>query len=319
MNWTGRPLLDNDTDAELFTDRETDREQVDAAIRQGLNVAVIGPSGSGTTSLVRQLQRQWRRVGLHCVFVDGRAAGSAAGVVRAAASGLGLTGVGLDPTDDLRTGVDRLRSAPHRPVVVLDGLPEPVQTHQLFGRLRDELWTTPLRWVVTARDDERAALLLPPADAFFERVVSLPELSVDAARLLLKTRAAGADELPGALLDQVVAASGSRQPRALLDTARTALARPELVGSLAAMRAELRTRLEEVGGRPAVELAAELQQLGGASASDRRLLDRLGWTRPHATRMLRKLEDARLVTSSVLASGTGGRPRKIYAVADPVL
>ncbi|MGI8457003.1 MAG: AAA family ATPase [Propionibacteriaceae bacterium] len=313
MNWTGRPLLDNNADAELFTDRETEREQVDAAVRHGLNVAVIGPSGSGTTSLVRQLQRQWRRADVRCVFVDGRAAGSAAGVLRRV-----LTGLELDPTDDPRSGIDRLRAVPDRPVVVLDGLPEAAQTHQLFGRLRDELWTTPLRWVVTARDDERATLLLPPANAFFERVVNLPELTAEASRLLLKTRAAGADELPGVLLDEVVAAAAARQPRALLDTARTALARPELVGSLAAMRSELRTRLEEVGGRPAVELAAELQQLGGASASDQRLLDRLGWTRPHATRMLRKLEDARLVTSSELASGTG-RPRKVYAVVDPVL
>ncbi len=314
MNWSGRPLLDNDADAELFTDRETEREQVDAAVRHGLNVAVIGPSGSGTTSLVRQLQRQWRRSDLRCVFVDGRSAGLATGVLQAV-----LTGLGLDRTDDVRTGIDRLRTVEDRPVVILDGLPDPAQTHQLFGRLRDELWTTPLRWVVTARDDERAALLLPPANAFFERVVTLPELNLDAARLLLKSRAATAGELPGPLLDEVVTAAGSRQPRALLDTARTALARPELVGSLAAMRSDVVARLEEVGGRPAVELAAELQQLGGASASDQRLLDRLGWTRPHATRMLRKLEDAHLVTSSELAGGTGGRPRKVYAVVDPVL
>lgn len=58
-------------------------------------------------------------------------------------------------------------------------------------------------------------------------------------------------------------------------------------------------------------LMAELESLGAASASDERLLRRLGWTRPRAVQVLRELEDAGLVTASY-ARGPGGGRQKVY-------
>ena len=56
-------------------------------------------------------------------------------------------------------------------------------------------------------------------------------------------------------------------------------------------------------------LMAELESLGAASASDEALPKRLGWTRSRSVQVLRELEDAKLVTSS-LVKGESGRPRK---------
>jgi predicted ArsR family transcriptional regulator len=63
-------------------------------------------------------------------------------------------------------------------------------------------------------------------------------------------------------------------------------------------------------------LWAELEVLGGASASDDRLLSRMGWTRARAVQVLGELEDAGLVTASSVKSGQG-RPKKVYKVVSP--
>jgi hypothetical protein len=123
-------------------------------------------------------------------------------------------------------------------------------------------------------------------------------------------------------LAEIVAAAASRQPRALLAAARVAVQTPDELPGLAIARATLLARLADIGGRPATALARELQQLGGASASDERLLSRLGWTRPYATRMLRRLEAAGLLVASERPgpnASTGGRPRRIYQLKAPVL
>jgi predicted ArsR family transcriptional regulator len=63
-------------------------------------------------------------------------------------------------------------------------------------------------------------------------------------------------------------------------------------------------------------LAVELEALGGASASDDRLLSRMGWTRPRAVQVLAEMEKAGLVTASSEKTGQG-RPRKVYKVVSP--
>lgn len=62
--------------------------------------------------------------------------------------------------------------------------------HDLFGRMRDDLWEMDVRWLVGARSDDAAVLLRPPADAFFETTVLLgadgdPSLALAAARQVL--------------------------------------------------------------------------------------------------------------------------------------
>jgi predicted transcriptional regulator len=77
-----------------------------------------------------------------------------------------------------------------------------------------------------------------------------------------------------------------------------------------------RQRALILAGRSAHMLAAELEALGGASASDERLLSRMGWTRARAVQVLGELEKAGLVTTSSVKAGQG-RPKKIYKVVSP--
>ena len=60
-------------------------------------------------------------------------------------------------------------------------------------------------------------------------------------------------------------------------------------------------------------LFTEVVDLGPVSASDKRLLDRLGWTRPRAAQVLKQLEDAGLLVVTEEAPDGPGRPRKLYA------
>src|SRR5690606_28363039 len=60
-------------------------------------------------------------------------------------------------------------------VVMLDDV-APELAQPLFGRMRDELWQTPLRFVVAASTADAAAFLTPPADVFFEGRVRLEPL-----------------------------------------------------------------------------------------------------------------------------------------------
>src|SRR5439155_8207693 len=92
----------------------------------------------------------------------------------------------------------------------------------LFGRLRDELWELPLVWLVAA--DERGAGLYrePPADAFWQRVVTLPGLEESAAAELLRRRL-GEEQLTDAVMQQLIdAASGN--PRRLITLAHDVVA-----------------------------------------------------------------------------------------------
>lgn len=62
---------------------------------------------------------------------------------------------------------------------------------------------------------------------------------------------------------------------------------------------------------------AELEDLGGASASDAEFLRRLGWTRPRAAQVLGELADHGLVVATDERSANGRRPRRIYRPAEP--
>ncbi len=58
-------------------------------------------------------------------------------------------------------------------------------------------------------------------------------------------------------------------------------------------------------------LADELDALGWTSASDQRLLDRMGWTRPRVVQVIAELESRGLVEMREESTGRG-RPRKLY-------
>ena len=312
---SGRPLLDHAADASLFVDREPELRRLRDAVDRRLNAAVVGPRGIGTTSLLRRLQAGLRpRVAV--AFVVGESAGSLPDLLALVAAELRVEPA--DPATALRgepTATERLLALVHalhaadRAYVLLDGYSSARDAHTLFGRLRDELWTLPLRWIVAVPDADRGVVLAPPADAFFDTVVELGPLPPAAAAALVRARVDPTELSDDVLADVVTAGAGV--PRALVAAARAAVAEPGAGGRLGAAAARRRALAERVG-RPAEVLLAELDSLGPVSAGDRRLLRRLGWTRARAVQVLGQLERAGLVHAEPQRGGTAGRPRTLY-------
>jgi len=321
MKLSGRPLLDTRPDHELFVDRVDEIGRIRAALGKGLNCLVVGERGSGKTSLVRALMFEERQVAVpqdgalpEVLYVRGAGAGSASDLLRGAVEALAQY-----QGDDLTAGSSGAsgaiaelgeRAGRGSVLMALDDAPA-VAGNALFGALRDELWSIDLRWLVTVATTDSATLLRPPADAFFESRVDLAPLPADASMEILRRRMG---EAPERLLAEA-AAIGGGNPRRLLDVAR------EFDGDYSkwsefASAADERERALAALGRPAHMLAAELESLGGASASDDRLLSAMGWTRPRVVQVLAELEAADLVTASSLKSGQG-RPKKVYRLVSP--
>lgn len=331
MKLSGRPLLDTRPDHELFVDRVDEIARVRAALGQGLNCLVVGERGSGKTSLVRALMFEERQdaethnVGLpRLLYVRGSGAESASDLLRRAVEALaqyqgdqlatGLLGSSSGPGTSGAPGTSSgliaelgERARRGSVLMILDDAPA-AAANALFGALRDELWSIDLRWLVTVGASDSATLLRPPADAFFESQIALDPLPDDASIEILRRRMG---EAPERLLAEA-AAIGGGNPRRLLDVAREFDGDYSKWSDFASAAAE-RERALAALGRPAHMLAAELESLGGASASDDRLLNAMGWTRPRVVQVLAEMEAAGLVTASSLKSGQG-RPKKVYKV-----
>ena len=322
-----RPLYDTDPDAELFVLPAT-WARLRGAVRHRFNVALVGARGAGKTSVLRYLQRQLRADAVDVVFVDATDAADLGQLVaaieaemvgrRGALPELGselaafagtLTG-GPPGSTSLRI-VQRVRALGQHPasVVLVDCAHAARAAHDLFGRMRDELWQMDLRWVVAVEDSERSILLAPPADAFFDQVVSLTMTPPDLLEVLRKRGA----ELPDSVLRRI--AEQTSTPRAALQAARDALLSPPLDDPLAA--ALWRQEHSAALGRPHSMAMHELEALGGASASDEEFLRRLGWTRARASQVLGDLAKAQLVTASDEQTPGGGRPRRVFRPAQP--
>nr|MBA3363177.1 hypothetical protein [Actinomycetota bacterium] len=271
----------------------------------------------GRTTLLRHLTYSERRHDRAAVFIDGGAAADLRSFVdlvafRLAAAGIGTRGAngpieapGGPPGVELIEGLAPVEATGERVLLLLDGIPAATDAHTFFGRLRDSVWQLPYTWVVGAGRDERGAFLTPPADAFFEVVVDLPPFDPRQQLELLRARLEGEDIDPAGLVT-----GQDLSPRVTLEVARAAilLDRPatevlDALGGRAAAAGAL--------GGGARMLFDELESLGPVSASDDRLLTRLGWTRERAVQVFKQLEDAGLVTSYP-QKGAAGRPRKVY-------
>lgn len=338
MNFSGRPLLDNHLDAALFVGRESELGELYGALSNGLNVLVSGDPGSGKTSLLRALMyrsrtreqvRHSQLIGdfdftyiraegfqqpselLERIFVEvvgepyapdqpfGRLLQR---MMQAREDAVGATQARWEAREP------GLGSSPVTSVIVVDDV-SAAAGHGLFGLLRDELWGLGFVWVVAVRTADRGALLLPPADAFFERRVDVGPLDAAAARDLVTRRTGSSSgEWPVELLQAV-----GGNPRRLLEVARDVVGRPggptyqEVRDAIAQRDAAVHAL-----GRPESMLVAELGALGAASASDAALLDRLGWTRGRAAQVFARLEEAGLVVSEEVRTGGQGRPRKVF-------
>ena len=326
MDLSGRPLLDNKVDQALFADRDDEVERLLENTRAGLNVLVLGEVGAGKTSLLRTLVYETRRRFPDLpapAFVEGRLVSDVKSFLDLVRLRLGLTPTVMEPaaweralrsmsgrpvlTDTLELPrlISSLQEAAEegRRLVVVDELPSSSVGRTLFGRLRDEVWQLPLTWVVSAAEDESGTYLSPPADAFFDTILRLGPLSKDAQREILKARAGQ----KGARVAKDIDEGNARR---LLSIARELLQGSASKPDVLRAASERDARVAKLG-RSASMLMAELESLGAASASDEALLNRLGWTRSRAVQVLRELETAKLVTSS-LVKGESGRPRKVY-------
>lgn len=325
MDLSGRPLIDTAVDSRLYVPRPEHRT-LKTSVAQKLNVMVAGTRGSGKTTLLRQLLFDLRNEGQSAVFIDGKLAEDAVAFLQLVRYRLGEApnlpqlvrehyAQAIAPRPDLGDAnlllnlIDSMKGSgedEERTALLVDGLPSPEVAHSLFGRLRDELWQLPFSWIIAVDERERAALMEPPADAFFDRQINLVPLGHASQMAILERRV----QLTNRRALESLTQASEGNPRMLLALARDAFEGGETIDEVLAARAA-REALASKLSRPASMLLAELENMGSASASDEELLKRMGWTRPRATQVFAELEEAGLVTSRE-EKGLGGRPRKVY-------
>ena len=156
-------------------------------VPSNFNVLIVGEQGSGRTTLLRQVARELRERRVQAQWIDAATALTTPALVELVTARL-LNGTGQAAGDGW--ALQWLLSAPPDELPrVFRRRPSPVAavSYGLFGTLRDELWQLPVRWVVTCTDRDRGTLP-PPADAFFDVVVSLPPLQEKEARALVRAR-----------------------------------------------------------------------------------------------------------------------------------
>jgi hypothetical protein len=316
---SGRPLLDTRADAALFVDRRAELDRLDRSVAEGLNVLVSGVRGIGKSSLLRHQAYGLRDTGRVAVL-DAAALTDPAAFLGGVADTVGAPRLTdrESSASDLVAALSQVAPAADRArALAVDGL-LPAVAQAAFGQLRDELWRVPLTWLVSCADVDEPAFLRPPADAFFDTTLRLPALSDDDIAELLRRRATVEELSDEAVAEVVRLAAGV--PRRAIDLARHLLLEPRQAGgadSVAAVRDRMLDREQAVDrlGTPARMLLAELETVGGASASDERLLARLGWTRARAAQVFGELERAGLVDATDEPRASG-RPRRVYHSKD---
>jgi hypothetical protein len=325
MMLSGRPLLATAADRRFLVPRiETDA--VFRHAQAGMNTLVLAERGMGKTTLLRDLAARLESQddGPTAVYLDGRRLTTSfleiMAAVRDAVSGprsglsdvvhraqplLSEMPVEMRADETLRIIRELAsRDQTRRAFVLLDD-PHPDRAHQLFGRLRDELWQTGIVWIVAGDVARRQQYLTPPADAFFERIVELAPLDQAQQLELVQRRLEQGD---GSGLMGMTVDSGN--PRALLAALRDAIGAGLDVQTVLARRAQREARASRLGSLESMMLA-EIEDGATASASDTEWLERFGVSRQRAQQALARLEREMLVTAERLP-GPSGRPRKVY-------
>lgn len=322
----GRPLYDNDADAQLFV-VPGEWNPLVRAIERRLNVALIGPRGIGKTTLLHQLQLTLRKRDEPVVFVDATAVAGPQelaarlrdalvgrpGALPLRADFSALTG---DPTPPaagasraFATALESLGEAePH--VVLVDASASAEAVYGVFGRMRDTMWQLPHTWVVAIDEADVTAALKPPADAFFDTPLRMDPMSTNDLSGLLQRRVPDSD---GALLGRVAGLANGNPRTALRALGEAAVRNTDPSGAFV----ERGILLEKASslGRPHGMLMAELLDRGQASPSDEALQRTLGVSRARLTTLLRELLEKELVVTGSERADGPGRPRTVYRPA----
>lgn len=326
-----RPLTASEADRHLFAGRSSELQRVLRALDLGLNAYVYGPRGGGRTSFLRQVERgrpEARYVRLHGFEtledrldeIERAVTGSSvlerhrpSPVAEAFKSLLNTeVRVAADPLRYLREAIAQIDSELPQ-VVLVDDL-DRKDCHELFGRLRDELWELPVQWVVAGS----ASSLDPPADTFFDAVVELPLLDHEGLSELVRQRAAsGTPEegrlltsRAGAIIDNVAPCT----PRRALSVLRDLFLSDD-VAEATSQLADLQSARS--GLKPtANRLIDALIHHGPIHAGDAELLAEVGVTRSRVVQLLAELEADGLVTAQregrrKLFTVPAGRPASI--------
>lgn len=305
---SGRPLLPTGADSALVVGREDQLDRLVDAVRRRLNVLLIGAAGSGATTILHQLSRRLRlTTAQHPRFVNATGMDRPEQLLDQLAGDLVPT-VSVVGGSSAYTRFSRYVDLPQGLVALVDNASVSL-AYDSFGRLRDEIWTVPMSWVVTCSERDRLSFLRPPADAFYEVIVDLPRLEDSSAADLLRRRASTWELSDAALTSAVQFGRGN--PRELISAARSIVLEGEDPAALpadAAWRHAVRQKLS----RPAAMLLEELESVGPSSASDTELQERTGWTRARLVQVFAELQKAAAVESDEVRSGTNGRPRKVF-------
>ena len=304
----GRPLYDNDADARYFI-APPEWDILMRAIRRRLNVLVTGKRGTGKTTLLRQVQLALRSEGERVAFVDTQGVQGGLELAALLRDGVENSSGEVSRGEDSSAILAHLEALGRAPptIVLVDASGSAAAAYEIFGRMRDTLWQFEHRWIVAVDEDERATVLNPPADAFFDTVISLEPLSRAAVVDLLKKRDKGLPQRQR----QRIAAGAQGNPRAALRAANRAIIYGLEPADQWAERADVMERASALG-RPHAMLMAELLDLGQASPSDDVLQHRLGLSRARLTQLLRELLDHELVETGVERPEGPGRPKTIY-------
>lgn len=328
-----RPLYDNRADEAYFV-VPPEWDPLIRAIDRRLNTLIVGRRGIGKTTLLRQMQKQLRDQAERVVYVDGTAAtdvldllgrvrnGLRGGEPSPLVSGAETTFAVLGPQDKPIAGASRAVSASLRglkdedpAIILLDATSAAEAVYELFGRLRDELWQQDHRWVVAIDESERATVMKPPADAFFDLVVPLAQWPTNRLVELLGRRTFEEDDLHPKLIQN--AAVGARgNPREAIRALSNAVVTDRDPADYLDERSRLLDRASEIGRAPAM-LMAELLDREQASPSDEDLQATLGVTRARLTQIFRQLQDSALVIAEAERPSGPGRPRTVYRPALP--
>lgn len=321
---SNRPLHATAEDAARFVDRGGLVPKIERAFSQGLNTLILGEWGSGRTSLLRHLL--WRNSAggssQRLVYFDGARAESVLGVIDLLRSELGRERSMSDVAVGAFRGLGTVRAERNESTVALDWLRDlrdddpavilldTVRSaeigHTLFGTLRDELWQLPYTWVVTAQPRDQGALLEPPADAFWDVTAGLGPLVPQEAREILRARI-GDDPIVEELVQL-----GEGNLRRQIALAREVILEGLAPGDVQQQYIDEELRLQELG-RASHMLMSEIRSMGRpVSASDQELLQRMGWSRQRAARVLDQLQSAGFLVSYDSSTQGQGRPARMY-------